>query len=79
MQTLTQEMKEQSADLTGLSSPFCQVPRDLHGMCGSMGMLNAAQNKEQSYGKKQSTLEHNTPSQLLGTPCRLPRLATESC
>lgn len=52
MQTLTQEMKEQSADLTGLSSPFCQVPRDLLGMCGSVGMLNAAQNKEQSYGKK---------------------------
>lgn len=29
MQTLIQEMKEQSADLAGLLSPFCQLSGDL--------------------------------------------------
>ena len=87
MQTLIQEMKERSADLAGLLSPFCQLPRDLllssagytapRGLPGT-GMLSAVQNKHQSCVKHQPALDHNILPHLLGIPGRLHRLGTEN-
>lgn len=87
MQTLIQEMKERSADLAGLLSLFCQLPRDpllsgagCHGPTGlpGTGMLSAVQNKDQSYVKKQPALDHNILPHLFGIPCRLHKLGTEN-
>lgn len=87
MQTLIQEMKEQSADLAGLLSPFCQLSGDLlrssagcaapQGLPGT-GMLQSAQNKHQSCAKKQPALDHNILPHFLGVLCRLHRLGTEN-